>query len=796
MREFLRTLIALAALLTLALASGPAGAQQPEKRIALVIGNAAYPAAPLATAANDAGLVAQTLQAAGFDVVGARDLDEDSLRRALREFVDKAAASGPSTVAFLYLAGYGLQLEGENYFTPVDARIGTAADVAVRALRISDYVRSLAALPLKARFVVLDASRKTPFVTSGDPLAGGLALSEADPGTLIAYNAAPSTVGLNGTEAYGAYARALTEMMREGGLQPGPLFERVRLRVDELTKGAEVPWHVSRIETGFMFFERASDAPVNVRPEQIAALRARPLRELSPSQAYAICLERDDLASYQEFVTAFPRDGMARRVRALIAARREAVTWRRTWLANTPDAYWSYLSRYPRGPHAWDARRRLTRLAASLEPPPRFAMLDYDLPPPPPDEVVYVERGALYLDDPIYELPAPPPPPVVFLPPPTYIVTLPPPPPPVEVYALPTPAFVPVPAYVNAPAYIAPPPNNILYQNIHVRPAAEQIHARNALRSPDQASPTAMGAGAVLGAAAGASIARVALPPSVAQKAALHASPSQIPTAASPVQPGISQAGSRTMSGHGQVGAPAPQQVGRAGGHEQSFRAQALPGMNGQPLPQQASQSGLPGRGPNDPMNLNRLPLGQQPPAANGLPLSHQSGRPADPRMQPSGQSSGIAQLRQEQLARQHEQQAAEHQRQAQVQQAHRAATQRQQDMQVARQQQLIQRQAQQAANQRREMEVGRQQHQAAQQRQQAMQAARQQQMAQQQSAQRAAQHQQMQIARQQMIQQQAAQRAAQHQAMQAARQPMHAPPSAPPPRGGPHHCPPGQACR
>ena len=92
-----------------------------EKRIALVIGEAAYKEHPLATAANDAGLIAQTLQAAGFDVTGARDLDEDGLRRALRDFLDKAGASGPETVAFVYFAGLGLQLEGENYLIPVDA---------------------------------------------------------------------------------------------------------------------------------------------------------------------------------------------------------------------------------------------------------------------------------------------------------------------------------------------------------------------------------------------------------------------------------------------------------------------------------------------------------------------------------------------------------------------------------------------------------------------------------------------------------------------------------------------------
>src|ERR1700736_2149032 len=101
--------IALLAFLAVAFAP-PAGAASTEKRMALVIGNSAYQAGALATPANDAGLIAQTLQAAGFDVVGARDLDQDSLRRAFRDFLEKASTAGPDTVAFVYLAGFGLQL--------------------------------------------------------------------------------------------------------------------------------------------------------------------------------------------------------------------------------------------------------------------------------------------------------------------------------------------------------------------------------------------------------------------------------------------------------------------------------------------------------------------------------------------------------------------------------------------------------------------------------------------------------------------------------------------------------------
>ena len=157
------------------------GAARAETRIALVVGNAGYQAGALTTPANDAGLIAQTLQAAGFDVVGARDLDQDGLRRAFRDFLEKATNAGPDTVAVIYASGYGVQLEGENYFVPIDAKIVRDADVAAQALRISDYTRPLAALKLKATIVVLDAARANPFARSGPPLAGGLPWSSPSP---------------------------------------------------------------------------------------------------------------------------------------------------------------------------------------------------------------------------------------------------------------------------------------------------------------------------------------------------------------------------------------------------------------------------------------------------------------------------------------------------------------------------------------------------------------------------------------------------------------------------------------
>jgi uncharacterized caspase-like protein len=569
----------LVALIPLVLAFVPCAARA-EKRIALVVGNAGYQAAALTTPANDAGLIAQTLQAAGFDVVGARDLDQDSLRRALRDFLEKATAAGPDTVAFIYLSGYGVQLEGENYFVPVDAKIAHDTDVAAEALRISDYVRPLAALKLKTSIVVLDAARANPFAKSGPPLAGGLALVEPEPGLLIAFNAAPGTVAPEGQGPYGAYAQALAEMMREGGLPLADIFDRARLRVNDVTKGAEVPWHASKVEAPLVFFERAADAPPPaVSIEQATAMRARPLRDLAAQDAYAAALERDTLDGYTEFLGAYPDDPMAARVRAIIAARREAITWRRTRLVDTPPAYWSYLRRYPQGPHAADAHRRLALLAAAFEPPPTFTAMAYDVPPPPPEEIVYIRRPVLVFDDPVFAFAPPPPPPVVFLaPPPPEFVVLAPPPPPIGIFVLPIPVYRPVPVWVRPPAYVAPPPNNLIYNNVHNTVVVNNVTNSVTITNPAGQTQTLAPAAAMAPAAASPA------GPSP-QTAAAPAVPAPAASLAPALPPSVAHKAATLQTQPAPGGAAQPSAPGSAATQPASQPGQPLPGMKGQPLP-------------------------------------------------------------------------------------------------------------------------------------------------------------------------------------------------------------------
>jgi uncharacterized caspase-like protein len=417
-------------------------------------------------------LVAQTLEAAGFEVMGARDLDQDALRRAFRDFLDKAGALGSDDVALIYLSGYGLQLEGENYFVPLDARMERASDIPVQGIRISDYTRALAALKLKVSIVVLDLARNHPFTLQGEPLAGGLALIEPEPGMLIAFNTAPGTLAPAAEGAYAAYAKALAEMIREGGIPIGELFDRVRLRVSDVTQGAQVPWHASNAVGSFVFFERTAEAPPQIATsESRSALRSRAVEALGAEEAYIAALERDKLPDYLEFLDSYASTPLANRVRAIVAVRREALIWRRTRLLDTPAAYWAYLRLYSQGPHAGDCYRRLAFLHASLEPPPDSNSVAYDIPPPPPDESTFVQQPAIFFGDPTYDFAPPPSIPESFLPPPSpEFAELPPPELPQTAFLLPTPVYIPVPVWVRPPHHLQPTTaNNVIFANLHNR---------------------------------------------------------------------------------------------------------------------------------------------------------------------------------------------------------------------------------------------------------------------------------------------------------------------------------------
>ena len=99
---------------------GSAGAWAQE-RLALIVGNSKYQTLPtLDNPFWDAKAISSLLKSAGFDVTLALDLGRMNMQRAVREFSDKVAGKGADSVALVYFAGHGLQIDGQNFLLPID----------------------------------------------------------------------------------------------------------------------------------------------------------------------------------------------------------------------------------------------------------------------------------------------------------------------------------------------------------------------------------------------------------------------------------------------------------------------------------------------------------------------------------------------------------------------------------------------------------------------------------------------------------------------------------------------------
>ncbi len=386
----------------------PAAAQS---RVALVIGNSAYAgAAPLRTTTADADLVASSLQAAGFDIVRANDVTTANFGDTIAAFVEKIAAGGPSTVAFVYFAGYGVQYDGDSYLVPVDAAIGHAEDVPNVTMSLTAIEQALAQVPAAARIIVLDAARDGGFANAdASPLAPGLALVGVPPGFLIAYPAAPGAdiCACAEDQPNSPYASSLATLLRQPGLEISQIFDGVRLQINQASGGAQVPWMVSALGVEVRFFEATAEAPrMFLSALGVADLPVPPLepvqwtmdryRALSADEAYRIAIERDSLETYQWFGEAFPTYPLAGQIWQIINWRREAILWHRALVMGTVAAYWNYLDAYPDGRYARSARYWLALHHAPLVPQ-GYTPVILELPPGYVDEAfglpIVVERG-------------------------------------------------------------------------------------------------------------------------------------------------------------------------------------------------------------------------------------------------------------------------------------------------------------------------------------------------------------------------------------------------------------------
>src|SRR4029077_8412208 len=104
----------------------------------------------------------------------------------------------------IYYAGHGVQLAGENYLVPIDAKISSPADLASNSVRLVDVMATLEAIPSRMRIVVLDACRNNTFPPIND--AGrGVAIVDAPNGSIMGYWTARGTKARDGAGGHSPY---------------------------------------------------------------------------------------------------------------------------------------------------------------------------------------------------------------------------------------------------------------------------------------------------------------------------------------------------------------------------------------------------------------------------------------------------------------------------------------------------------------------------------------------------------------------------------------------------------------
>jgi uncharacterized caspase-like protein len=320
MRHTLRTFLHIAGLMLIALASAavPAqttGASTTEERLALVIGNAAYRNDPLDNPVNDARLISQSLQRAGFAVTERENLDRSALTTAIREFGNQLTQN---TIAVVYYAGHGLQLRDHNYLIPVDAEIRSEDEIPVVGVDLNFVLGRMSAARSRINIVILDACRNNPFAGKTAAAPQGLAQVDAPVGTLLAFSTAPGKLAADsgtGSASNSVYASYLAKHLLTPGLPVESVFKRVREGVLKDTKQQQVPWEHSSLDSEFAFVPGVASSPESAPDQQAAG---------------------------------------------------ELAFWNSIQAANRADEYRAYLRQYPNGHFASLAQMRI----ATYSPPP------------------------------------------------------------------------------------------------------------------------------------------------------------------------------------------------------------------------------------------------------------------------------------------------------------------------------------------------------------------------------------------------------------------------------------------
>ena len=276
-----------------------------EKRVALVLGNAAYQnVAKLPNPVNDGAVIAATLRNAGFDIVESRqDLPAAETRRTLRDFADRAR---DADIAVVYYAGHGIEVDGANYLIPVDAKLERDTDVYDEALSLDRVL--LAIEPAKKlRLVILDACRDNPFsknmkrTVASRAIGQGLAKVEPNsPNMLIAYSAKAGSTAADGDGNNSPFTVALSKHLTTPGLDVRRAFGFVRDDVLKTTGNRQEPFVYGSLG--------GEDVPLVPAPAKSTAAPTAPAAspQAEARRDYELALQIGNKSAMNAFLAQYP----------------------------------------------------------------------------------------------------------------------------------------------------------------------------------------------------------------------------------------------------------------------------------------------------------------------------------------------------------------------------------------------------------------------------------------------------------------------------------------------------------
>jgi len=134
------------------------------KRMALIIGNDSYSeVAPLQKAVADAKAIAQTMENVGFETMLGIDLKRRDFNLLVSSFTAKLE---PGDTAFVFFAGHGVEINGENLLLPTDiaAPEAVAADfITSESIALSQLLDRVRRTGARTTLAIIDACRDNPF---------------------------------------------------------------------------------------------------------------------------------------------------------------------------------------------------------------------------------------------------------------------------------------------------------------------------------------------------------------------------------------------------------------------------------------------------------------------------------------------------------------------------------------------------------------------------------------------------------------------------------------------------------